>query len=54
MMTKVTFLLFCYFFEKIVSEYLHVILRKYILNLFFIIVIKFFFPIDSFIFVMEN
>ena len=36
-MTKVTFLLFCYLFEKIVSEYLHVTSQKNVLNFFFII-----------------
>ena len=36
-MVKVTFRLFCYFFEKIVSEYLHVKSQKTVLNLIFII-----------------
>ena len=42
-MRKVTFLLIFYFFEKIVSEYLHVISQKNVLNLFFIIDIFLFF-----------
>ena len=36
-LTKVTFVLFCYFFEKRVSEYLHETSKKNVLNLIFII-----------------
>ena len=34
---KATFILFCYFFEKIVSEYLHVTSQRNVLNHIFII-----------------
>ena len=35
-MTKVTFIFFFYVFKRIVSEYLHIITQKDVLNLFFI------------------
>ena len=51
--TKVTSLLFCYFFEEIVREYFHATSQKKCPQ-FLLYYRYFFFSIESFISVMEN